>query len=213
VKLDLGPSVQLDEPHVMPQIQLEAFIDERGQRSLAGHLRRAGRVGKCLFLELRVSVVERLDCGGWLAVSVDRRVKQGGPWLSLTPAAEFELRDAVDKATASISFHDAWFTSFHQVNAVRLYEQAGQAMAVAAWERAWWARSHVIAAMMVDGKVTAELVDDRELRVECPSRRRDNLHSERERALLALRRFDTSELVGYFTSSGRIAPTGVPDRP
>ena len=205
MKVDLAGVVVLDDEHARAEVRLDAMIDGAGQRGMVGVVKN-GRVGQCRFVALRIEVTERLDCGGWLAVSLTRRVAEWGPWQDLSAGAESVLRATIDKATADLSFHDAWFTSFHQVNAIHLYDEAGKAMRQAEWERTWWARSHVIASMMQAGQITAELPDDRDMRVQCPTTRRSTYTTERVGVLLLLRRFDTSELVGYLTRDGRVAP-------
>lgn len=215
MKLDLAPAVELLEPGE-PTVQLEAFIDHRGQRSMFGVLRRPGKIGRCSFGELRIEVTERLDAGGWVQVVARRRDDSDrvGEWKNLTGAAEEALRVRIDEATSDVKFHDAWFASWYQTAGTAAAERAERMRAVSAWEARWWGRAHVIAGMMVNGRVTAELVDDPELRALCPGTARtcEGL-PEHRRALVALRRFDTMELLGYLVEDGRISPVGLAPHP
>lgn len=213
MRLDLAPVVELLEPGD-PAVQLDGYIDPRGQRSMVGVLRQAGTVGRAAFAELRIEVKERLDSGGWLQVTVQRRDGKYSEWRDLSAAAETTLREHIDKATEHVSFHEAWFASWHRLAGIAATEEAERMRAVSAWEQRWWGRAHVIAGMMVNGRVTAELVDDPELRVLCPSSSRQVRGLPDSRlALVALRRFDTMELLGYLVDDGRISPVGLAPHP
>ncbi len=208
--VDLSPVVALEDG--APSVELHASLGSKGERILSGRLVGPGTALRCQFNELRVEVTERFDGGVHYRVLVTRRGDvQYGPWVTLTSLAEQAVEDQVYKVLAGADFHDEWWASYHKLNGQHAAGVAYEHLAVARWERAWWGRVAVIALAMHDGRVTAELMaPDDELVCTCPSTRRGEYGPDRVPALLALRRADSDELLGWLTRDGRICPTGRP---